>query len=59
MKLRRSNDKIKKRQWKWLGQLFRMKKRRHPYVKWNPTGKVRIEKPREAWRRMTENRWWN
>jgi len=50
------NDEVKRRRWKWLGHVFRMQKKRHPYaaLKWNPSGKREAGRPRETWRRTME-----
>ena len=47
---------VKKRRWKWLGHVLRMKKDRHPYaaLTWAPPGKRDRGRPLGTWRPTTE-----
>ena len=47
---------VKKRCWKWIGHVLRMKKTRHPLeaLSWAPPGKRNRGRPLGTWRRMVE-----
>ena len=47
---------VKKRRWKWLCHVLRMKKDRHPYaaLTWAPPGKRGRGRPLGTWRRTIE-----
>ena len=47
---------VKKRRWKWLGQVLRMKKDRHPYaaLTWAPLGNMGKSSPLGTWRGSRE-----
>jgi len=47
---------VKKRRWRWLGHVLRMKKERHPHavLTWAPPGKRKRGRPLGTWRRTVE-----
>uniref|UniRef100_A0A0B7BUE4 Endonuclease-reverse transcriptase n=1 Tax=Arion vulgaris TaxID=1028688 RepID=A0A0B7BUE4_9EUPU len=50
------NDILKKRRWKWLGHVMRMRQEMPARIAltWTPEGKRKKGRPRTTWRRMME-----